>query len=356
MHSFRPINNFRAVVHAIIAANKIINSKFNKDKDALSYSLNIFINYYEQMDSSLNQWVFSCIRMPFLSIINVDNLDLNITNYNVATREGENAYIRLETRLKGFLKNLKDAIQEDRIDTNIIAFLNILITDDSYIPKEFFVLFEYSRIATENNLLKNLDEYQKQMILAVYIFCKVICKNILIEGKFSQELNINARTKNNFKMCASVFYRGVIDYFKEKCKILRNIENIKTYNDNPNKNESTKRKNFYYNFMQRLPSKEIDKSYLNACRKYEGKNKSIGDSLITIKDMVNIKKIVDKMPKFEPDGNVNEIEVIFKNVYSLKELVGYKLMTKKYRFDISSEIFEFILILINYINLKKMKS
>jgi hypothetical protein len=308
------------------------------------------------MDSSLNQWVFSCIRMPFLSIINVENLDLNITNYNVATKEGENAFIRLETRLKGFLKNLKDAIQEDRIDTNIIAFLNILITDDSYIPKEFFVLFEYSRITTENNLLKNLDEYQKQMILAVYIFCKIICKNILIEGKFSQGLDINARTKNNFKMCATVFYRGVIDYFKEKCEILRNIKNMKSYNDNLNKNESSNRKKLYDNYIQRLPNKEIDKSYLNACRKYEGKNKSIGDSLIPIKDMVNLKKIVEKMPKFEPDGNVNEIEIIFKNVYTLKELVGYILISEKYRFDISSEIVEFILILINYINLKKMNS
>ena len=104
------------------------------------------------------------------------------------------------------------------------------------------------------------------------------------------------------------------------------------------------------------PSNEVDKSYLNACRKYESKNRANRDSIITNKDLGNLKKIKGKMPKFDPDSNPNEIEIINKQVFTLKELSGYKNIAEKHKFDISNEIVEFVNRFISYINLKKQKN
>jgi hypothetical protein len=305
------------------------------------------------MDANLSQWIFTCIRTPYLSILNFESLDINLTTYGNfskgISKPAEDTYIKLETRLNGFINKISENIKDEKLDSNLVSYLNVLITEESFVPKEFFVLFEYCRINTQDNLLKNILENQKQMILCVYIFCKIICKNILLEKQFGKGAVNSNKVNNNFKMCASVIYRGVIDYFKSKCNIVRKIKNIKDFKDLPA--EFSNRKKVFYDILFKKPVGAVDKSYTDVCKRVATRSTaSITDPLITKKEEKMLQNTIEKMPVYEPDANENEIDCIFKQVYQPKELTGYNTLAEKHKYDINALMIQCIDKLINFIN------
>jgi hypothetical protein len=62
-------------------------------------SLKTFTDYYEGLDNQLKSWIFSSIRAPYLSILNFDDLRIDMTDsvsFFTSESEIKDKYIRLE--------------------------------------------------------------------------------------------------------------------------------------------------------------------------------------------------------------------------------------------------------------------
>jgi len=64
----KKINIFRSVVYTVIASLKIEKIFIENKKYIRLESLKTFVNYYESLDCNLQEWVFSSIRIPYLSV------------------------------------------------------------------------------------------------------------------------------------------------------------------------------------------------------------------------------------------------------------------------------------------------
>lgn len=344
-------NRFRSYVYSVIISHRLLNIVNSTKSTMHSQSLNMFVLNYESMNTALNNWVFSCIRVPFLSILNTQYLEIDLTSYSVNSKSITDVYIRLETRVSGFIKCLFEEESLEKLDVHLKSYLNLLITNNAFIPKEFFNIFCYSRLTTENQELKNLNDYQMKMILACYIICQILCKNILIDQNFSQNSINSTRVKNNLKMCASVIYRSTIDYFSKNCPILRKITDMATYidteGDDSQKNSNRK---MLYDNIEKNPEGEIDPSYLEACKKFEKIHEEKQKQLMEKFNSDDILKVIEKIQKFSPDSNPNEIECIHKAVYQPKDLTSFYKMAEKNKYDLSSLLIEFLDKLIGNLN------
>jgi len=84
------------------------------------------------------------------------------------------------------MESLIENTTEYRIDKQLRSYLKFLIGNQSIIPIKFFVLFELTRIKTENSELQNMTVGQQKMILAFYILVKILIKKIFIDHKYSE--------------------------------------------------------------------------------------------------------------------------------------------------------------------------
>jgi hypothetical protein len=104
----------------------------------------------------LSNWVFSVIRTSYLSILNFEELKIDLVDHasSGSSDDIKTRYLKLETRVKGMMKGLIENIEPEKISTSILTFLKMLTTNNSYIPRQFFTVFELSRIHTENSELR----------------------------------------------------------------------------------------------------------------------------------------------------------------------------------------------------------
>jgi hypothetical protein len=358
---FKPINHFRKLVYAIIGANRLLNIVNSNKATILNQSVKLFINYYESMHNSLSSWVFNCIRTPYISIINTEDLNINISSYGDISESNLNkigdVYIRLETRLTGFMKSLYEDGVIDKLDSSLISYLSLIVTKDAFIPKSFFTLFEYSRIKTTNQELGELNHNQIRMILAIYILVKILCKGILLDNQFNKNSNLKISVKKNYKICASIIYRTVIDYFKGFCPTIRKINNFESFDDSkvyqsdfPNKDNYEIKKALFHNAEPIIDQSEIDPNFLEACKRYQTNKKN--NLNISDEDKRALEKVIEKIPKLNPDTDDLEIEVINNMCYKAKELNSFKLFAERENYDLSKFMLIFLEKLISRLEVK----
>lgn len=341
-------------MYTVIAANKILNLGFDIKKTITHQTLTFFINYYESMNKALKDWIFTCIRTPYLNILNSPNLYLDLSSYvpksKTVPKDIESTYIRLETRVLGFIKILGEQESFHKMDQNLINYLSVLITNNTFVPKEFFTLFEYSRLTTENSEIINLNENQMHMILGVYIICKILCKDILIDQIFSEGSVTATRTKYNYKMCGSVLYYYMIEYIKKLCPVLRKIDKMENFSD-ASKNTLTK-KYLYETDKKKNPNGPISKSYKDSCLKYAKQNKQYM-GVMSASDQKTLKKIITKIPKYQPDTNDQDIEGISRLMYSQTKLQGFNSIALNNKFELENLLVDFLNKLINVLDVRK---
>jgi hypothetical protein len=120
-------------------------------------------------------------------------MDLADYNSKPNSPEAKDAYIKVETRLKGLFENLSQNTNDQTLDNKTVTFLKLIYSTNHFIPYKFYSLFELSRIRTYSGCIYDLKEQQKSMVLCIYIILKILVKYILIDLKFSpniREVNI----------------------------------------------------------------------------------------------------------------------------------------------------------------------
>jgi hypothetical protein len=142
-------------VNAVMFGHRILNLFHNVANVNKINSVKLFVNYYETIINEINGWIFSSIRTPYLSILNFQELKIDLTD-KVKIEELRDRYVKLEIRINGIIKSISDNITEEKMSNLILSFLNTIITNNSFIPYQFFTLFELSRINTVDGELRYL--------------------------------------------------------------------------------------------------------------------------------------------------------------------------------------------------------
>jgi hypothetical protein len=154
-------------------------------------------------------------------------------------------------------------------------------------------------------------------------------------------------------MISSVFYRSVVEYFRELCPVIRKIEDITKFDDSKGHKNSICR--YFYNPEDKMTNGDTNKKYLIACRKQERKKMAAKEEFtVTLEDMRSLKKLAQGIPSFSPDTDIHEISIIDEQLYSQKDLEIWNKMAKDNGYDLKDEIKLFLTKLLKMIQLTNL--
>ena len=229
----KPKNKFRSYVYLVIAARRILNIKYIIHKEIKYNCIIYFIENYYDMDLILKKLVFFSIKDTFEDIISNKKITLDLISEK---KNKEEIYLNLQKYLEKIIKGLNDNFFEG-LNKKMKKYLSIFITNYSYIPSEFFTLFELVRFKTSlTGDLIDLNHNQRIMILGFYIIIKIMIKDLFLKMVFHQNIidRLSKKIKSNIKIINSIIYRELIHLFIKNCDIKRNKNDIETMIDTQN--------------------------------------------------------------------------------------------------------------------------
>jgi hypothetical protein len=185
------------------------------------------------MDLILKKLVFFSIKDTFEDIISNKKITLDLVSEK---KNKEEIYLNLQKYLEKIIKGLNDNFFEG-LNKKMKKYLSIFITNYSYIPSEFFTLFELVRFKTSlTGDLIDLNHNQRIMILGFYIIIKIMIKDLFLKMVFHQNIidRLSKKIKSNIKIINSIIYRELIHLFIKNCDIKRNKNDIETMIDTQN--------------------------------------------------------------------------------------------------------------------------
>ena len=247
INTLYPLNKFRSYVFLIIAARRILNVQFILYKHIKFDVIKYFLLYFEDMDIIIKKLIYNSVRRPLLLILKNKHVDLNIA---IEKENAKEIFLDIKEFIEAIIKGF-NTIFFNGISENILSFLALFVSNFSFIYQDFFTTFELIRFdTTKTGDFINLNNNQRKMILAFYLFIKILLKNIFLELIFNQNCikNLNKKSKLNIKMIVSILYRGLINYFKENVDAIKNVEELEKINDINNFMKiNFKRKEFKFN-------------------------------------------------------------------------------------------------------------
>jgi hypothetical protein len=93
------INDLRGYVYAVIASHRFAKIYIIQEQLTRTASLKTFTSYYEALDVEIRNWIFHSVRVPYLSILNFQDLKIDITDTDsifASESETKEKYIKLE--------------------------------------------------------------------------------------------------------------------------------------------------------------------------------------------------------------------------------------------------------------------
>jgi len=303
------------LVYTVIAGRRFRSTL----KDTSAEFKKFFLTKYEKIDDKLNQWVFNSVKTVYLSVINFEDIKLDISEsgafFNNTESDLKDRLVKLEIRLNGFIDHLINNTNEQKLG-ELKEFFQMISTNGNAIPKAFFSNFEYHRLELdEKGRITNITEGQTKMVFSIYIICKILVHNILLLNKASSNI-ISNNGKRNCKIVSSILYRAVIDYFSAEVSIESKDEN----EGQPKLleiNENVKNDQFHLAY-----------------------NEFIGKKIEQFKEEEEkINKIINKKQHREGDDTfVNDIAYINKHLYGEGELQTYYKMAQKSNEELVTKI------------------
>ena len=310
----KPKNKFRSYIYYIIAARRIMNIKYFIYKELKYKIVSYYIENVEDMDLILKKLVFYSIKNIYEEIIINNDINLNLIIEKNSKKKQEiyfNLQYYLENIIQGLNKNFFDGTSKQ-----MLKYLSIYITNYSYIPSDFFTMFELVRInILQTGEIINLNDNQRIMILGFYIIIKIMLRYLFLEMNFHKNLikNLTKKIKSNIKIIVSVIYRGLINLFKNECEIKREIDEIENNIDTTNFMKVIyEKKEFIFETKHRHYLKESLTSlnnYINKKEKLEVELNSNNDN--EINKLKKIKKF-NKIEKKKSNLKLSSIEEFHK--------------------------------------------
>lgn len=153
----KAINKFRAMVLAMMMIKKL-KLLFRQNSYKLKIdSLEYFKANYNSVEKMINHLIYMSIKDIYSNIL-VSTFEIHLNdnekNINSFSRKAEvdNRFIKLEARLKSIFEKLIEGTNKISINPNIINFFQVILTEGTCIPFNYFSFFERARIEYSENL------------------------------------------------------------------------------------------------------------------------------------------------------------------------------------------------------------
>jgi len=263
----------------------VVKKRLKKRAEALEF----LVKFYQIYNQVAISWIRRAIKRPLLSMYGIDSVSnqtdggegavlategdengvtdlskqsLKFFSSNLSKRNPEEFQKRmmlLRVRVKGIITNLLESTTLDSIPGPLIIFISNLTKDGQYVPDNFLTPYELNRIDLDNySAIVDLDQVQRQMIAAIYLFGKMLVSKVLlvpekassssdeknekkdeIQIYLDQQQELDSVVKENFKIVASVLY---LMFMQE---IQATMKNYERHRDKPG-NDIISRKLYTY--------------------------------------------------------------------------------------------------------------
>ena len=230
-HDFSLKSKFKSTVFSVLAARRILNTKYRMYNSFKITSVKYFIYNHEEMEHLILLNIYNSIKPSVLDLINNEDVNINMVAYkNIIHAD---VYKILQKKMTILLDELNNNFFKG-LSTNTLHYLSLFISNYSYIPRDYFTLFENIRFnITSTGEFIELTKDQRKMILIFIVIIKGMIKKVLLEMWFNKRKfhSISVPCRNNIKMIASILYRGIIRQYKDKCQMVRNLDEFESPQD-----------------------------------------------------------------------------------------------------------------------------
>ena len=226
----QPLNKFRSYVFLVMAARRMLNIRYILYKEIKFDTVSYYINNFEDMDIILKKLVYNTVKEPLLEILNDTKLNINFTYYN---EDNDEVYKLLQDYIERIINGFNTKFFNG-VSSKMLSYLSLYVTNQSFIPKEFFTTFELVRFrTTETGEFIELDDNNRKMILIFYIFIKILLRNVFLELMFNKAVRkkLSWNVKLNIKMLVSILYRSIIKNLTKNCGAKTNLDNLEETED-----------------------------------------------------------------------------------------------------------------------------
>jgi len=215
----------KAYAHFVIAAKRlqiiISQNKYQLSIDNLKY----FSENYEKINNSFKMFVFEKLKASYQQIsLKDEKLDIKDNQgysflKKMNDQKSKAKYKSIQNKLNVIVAGLNEIAKKENLSSEHLEFLLFITSDYSYIPKKFFSFLELLRLQFDYSMLKNQNKMKKLMILNVYVICKIIIHDILLENKFSKVQMQTVNGKRNLQIIASILYYTIKEKFVGMTKV-----------------------------------------------------------------------------------------------------------------------------------------
>ena len=285
-----------------------------------------FIKNYENYDMHLKETMFRIVRVPYLALLNFDDVDLDLSNQNRGENIAKKIFLKLETRLNSFLDTLIDGTNQVTIGSDLQDYIKYLTLKGSYVPSVFFSHFELSRIELNENFIGNCNENQRKMLIVMYLFIRIIVKFIFVDQNFSKTKELPLQTGKNFKFFATILYNYAMFYCRSIAQTVKKIDNIFLYHKK-NCYPVEKKVEAYYN----------EKTELHRIKKFALAVQKWAKGQIN-EDENNLLKVINNMiPTEKEDVHQHTVYWIDKDLYKDTDMKLFSSLAKKTGFNFNTK-------------------
>jgi len=151
------LSRLRSYVYTCMYITKLRNLIRENKLLIKSTSLNYFIKSYENFENVLVNWVYSSVKIMYIDIISDTGLiiDLSDSERVIGKKQQiEERYIKLETRIQNIFEMLIENTNSEKIEGNFASFLQVLTSEGSCVPYNYYSFFEVIRLHFEDDCLK----------------------------------------------------------------------------------------------------------------------------------------------------------------------------------------------------------
>ncbi|CAI2363281.1 unnamed protein product [Moneuplotes crassus] len=170
--------------------------------------------------------LFSPIELILLNKTQSLNFNMDKAD-NTLTRTGQT---RIMYKIKTYIDKILFAIVENTrkhlMGTVLLKYFKEVTTEGLYVASQIFTDFELARVKiSKSRELCEVKEWQKKMILAMFIIGKIFVINIIINNDTKGTSKMfsskpNDIQKKNLKIIGSIIYYKLLEYLRNNTKII----------------------------------------------------------------------------------------------------------------------------------------
>lgn len=194
------IRRFRAIVWGILFpsfAYSVMVKRKGQMKSIYIQEMRETIEYFKKI--AVN-WVLKATKDPIVSVITDPSLDFNVTSKSILFNKGKpdalnTKKLKLHVRIKGLFEGLLQATNPKSMPKPLMLFIDRFINNGSFIPLEYFVPYEKSRLNFDKFGAVCQQTEDRKLMLICFFFITRILVSMLLMNPLKNQIPIQENSK-----------------------------------------------------------------------------------------------------------------------------------------------------------------